>query len=64
MAALDQLRDTISKFPGKSMTYLHLNVEGGREAVLLLSDRFRVTPTEAFVAAIEQVLAPGSVELR
>ena len=30
----------------------------------LLSDRFRVTPTEAFVAAIEQVLTPGSVELR
>jgi len=61
---LDQLRDTISKFPGRSMTYLHLDVDGGREAVLLLSDRFRVTPTEAFVAAIEQVLSPGSVELR
>ncbi len=61
---LDQLRDTISRFPGKSATYLYLDVEGGREAVLLLSDRFRVTPTEAFVAAIEQVLSPGSVELR
>lgn len=62
--ALDKLRDTISRYPGKSATYLYLDVEGGREAVLLLSDRFRVTPTEAFVAAIEQVLSPGSVELR
>jgi DNA polymerase III subunit alpha len=61
---LDQLREAIAKFPGRSMTYLHLDVEGGREAILLLSDRFRVAPTEAFVAAIEQVLTPGSVELR
>ncbi len=60
---LDQLRDALAKYPGRSMTYLLLE-DGTREAVLLLSDRFRVAPTEAFVAEIEQVLSPGSVELR
>jgi DNA polymerase-3 subunit alpha len=60
---LDQLRDALAKYPGRSQTYLLLD-DGSREAILLLSDRFRVTPTEAFVAAIEQVLSPGSVELR
>ncbi len=48
----------------KSMTYLHLSLEDGREAVILLGDSYRVTPTETFVAEVEQVLAPGAVELR
>jgi hypothetical protein len=61
---LDQLRETLSKHPGRSLTYLHLEMADGREAVLLLGEGFRVAPTEAFVAEIEQVLSPGAVELR
>ncbi len=61
---LDQLRETLSKYPGRSLTYLHLRMADGREAVLLLGEGFRVAPTEAFVAEIEQVLSPGAVELR
>ncbi len=61
---LDQLRATLAKYPGRSLTYLHLEVGDGREAVLLLGESFRVAPTEAFIAEIGQVLAPGAVELR
>jgi hypothetical protein len=41
-----------------------LDFEDGREAVLLLGDDYRVAPTESFVAELEQLLAPGAVELR
>lgn len=61
---LDALRAALSHHPGRSTTYLHMAIDGGREAVLLLGDNFRVSPTDAFVAEIEKVLAPGSVELR
>jgi hypothetical protein len=46
------------------MTYLHLSLDDGREAVMLLGDSYRVTPTDTFIAEMEQVLAPGAVELR
>jgi hypothetical protein len=32
--------------------------------VMLLGDNYRVTPTQGFVAELEQMLAPGAVELR
>jgi hypothetical protein len=46
------------------MTYLHLGLGDGREAVMLLGDSYRVTPTETFVAELEQIFAPGAVQLR
>jgi DNA polymerase-3 subunit alpha len=61
---LDALRSALERFRGKSVTYLHLGLDDGREAVLLLGDSFRVTPNEQFLAEIEQMLSPGSVELR
>jgi DNA polymerase III subunit alpha len=61
---LERLRDALGRYPGRSLTYLHLQVDDAREAVLLLGDGFRVAPTEAFVVELEQVLAPGAVELR
>ncbi|HYA36072.1 MAG TPA: DNA polymerase III subunit alpha, partial [Candidatus Binataceae bacterium] len=61
---LDELRAMLAKYPGRSLTYLHLEVEAGREAVLLLGDTYRVSPTNSFVADVERMLAPGAVQLR
>src|SRR5271167_2163570 len=61
---LDALKSMLSRYRGKSMTYLHLSLDDGREAVMLLGDSYRVTPTDMFVAEMEQILPPGSIELR
>jgi DNA polymerase-3 subunit alpha len=61
---LEELRGALERHPGRSLTYLHLALGDGCEAVLLLGDSFRVSPTDAFVADIERVIAPGAVELR
>ncbi|MGO9602770.1 MAG: DNA polymerase III subunit alpha [Candidatus Binataceae bacterium] len=61
---LEALKAALARYRGKSIMYLHLGLDDGREAVLLLGDDFRVMPTDAFVAEIEQLIAPGSVELR
>jgi hypothetical protein len=46
------------------MTYLHVGLADGREAVMLLGDTYRVTPSNSFITELEQILLPGSVELR
>jgi len=61
---LDALKAMLSRYRGKSMTYLHLSLEDGREAVMLLGDSYRVTPTDTFIAEMEQIFSPGAVELR
>ena len=61
---LESLKSTITRYRGKSLTYLHLGLDDGREAVLLLGDDFRVSPTDAFVRELENLLSPGAVELR
>jgi len=61
---LDALKTTLARYHGKSMTYLHVGLADGREAVMLLGDTYRVTPTTSFITELEQILPPGSVELR
>ncbi len=61
---LEALKAALARYRGKSVTYLHLGLDDGREAVLLLGDDFRVTPSDAFVAEVEKLIAPGTVELR
>ena len=61
---LEALKAALGRYRGKSIMYLHLGLDDGREAVLLLGDDFRVAPTDAFVAEMEQLIAPGAVELR
>jgi DNA polymerase III subunit alpha len=61
---LDTLKDALARHRGRSLTYLHLALDDGREAVLLLGESYRVTPSDAFIAELEQMLAPGAVELR
>jgi DNA polymerase-3 subunit alpha len=61
---LEQLKELLRRHNGNSVTYLHVNLEDGREAVLLLGDDYRVAPTESFVAEVETLLAPNSVQLR
>jgi hypothetical protein len=61
---LDALKAMLARYRGRSMTYLHLGLDDGREAVILLGDSYRVTPTGPFVAELEQIFAPGAVELR
>jgi hypothetical protein len=61
---LDALKNKLAQYRGRSLAYLHLGLDDGREAVMLLGDSYRVTPTESFVAELEQILSPGSIELR
>ena len=61
---MDRLKDLLRRHTGASVTYLHLGMDDGNEAIFLLGDSYRVSPSEAFVAEIEQLLAPNSVQLR
>jgi DNA polymerase III subunit alpha len=61
---LDALRAAIARYRGKSVAYLHVGLDDGREAVLLLGDSYRVSPSDEFIAELESILAPGAVELR
>ncbi len=58
------LKELLGRFPGRCLTYLHVDTDEEREAVILLSDAFRVTPSEQFVAEVERMLGPGSILLR
>ena len=61
---LDALKAMLARHSGTSMTYLHLALDDGREAIFLLGDSYRVAPTDEFVAEVEHTLAPASVMLR
>jgi DNA polymerase-3 subunit alpha len=61
---MDRLKDLLRRHTGTSVTYLHLGMDDGNEAIFLLGDRYRVSPSEAFVAEVEQLLAPNAVQLR
>ncbi|HTW86612.1 MAG TPA: hypothetical protein VMD75_01280, partial [Candidatus Binataceae bacterium] len=62
--ALDALKTLLLGHRGKALAYLHLELEGEREAVFLLGDSFRVTPDDAFVAGLEQILEADSLTIR
>jgi len=61
---VDRLRTVFAHHSGRSVVFLHLALDSGREAVLLFGDNYRVAPTDEFRAEVEQLLAPGTVELR
>ena len=61
---MDRLKDLLRRHNGTSVTYLHLGMDDGNEAIFLLGDGYRVSPSEAFVAEVEQLLAPNAVQLR
>jgi len=61
---LERLKELLQRYGGQSLTYLHLGLGDGQEAIFLLGDGYRVAPTESFVAELEHLLAPNSVQLR
>jgi DNA polymerase III subunit alpha len=61
---LERLKELLRRHTGNALTYLHLGLDHGGEAVFLLGDTYRVAPTETFIAEIEQLLAPNAVQLR
>ena len=61
---MDRLKELLRRYTGSSVTYLHLGMDDGNEAIFLLGDGYRVAPSEAFVAEVEQLIAPNSVQLR
>jgi DNA polymerase III subunit alpha len=61
---LARIKQLVKRHSGQSLIYLQLDFEDGREATFLLGDRYRVTPTESFVAEVDEILTPSSVELR
>jgi DNA polymerase III subunit alpha len=62
-SALEELKALLGRHGGRAITYLHLTIDDAREAIFLLGDNYRVTPSEEFVAAIEQSIATASVTL-
>jgi len=63
-ASRSGFRALLARHGGACPIYLHLELDAAREAVFLLGNDFRVAPTESFVGEVEQMLAPGAVQLR
>jgi hypothetical protein len=61
---LERLKELLRRYSGQSITYLHLGLDDGNEAVFLLGDDYKVAPTEAFIEEINELLAPDAVQLR
>ncbi|MGO9263373.1 MAG: DNA polymerase III subunit alpha [Candidatus Binataceae bacterium] len=61
---LERLKELLRRYSGQSLTYLHLGLDDGNEAIFLLGDDYKVAPTEAFVAELGALLTPGAVQLR
>jgi len=61
---LEKLKDLLRRYNGQSITYLHLGLDDGNEAIFLLGDGYKVSPTDAFVAEIQQLLSMDAVQLR
>ncbi|HZP46009.1 MAG TPA: DNA polymerase III subunit alpha [Candidatus Binataceae bacterium] len=61
---LERLKDLLRRYRGNSITYLHLGLDDGNEAVFVLGDDYRVAPTEAFVSEISALLSKDAVVLR
>ncbi|HZY59770.1 MAG TPA: hypothetical protein VFE56_08410, partial [Candidatus Binataceae bacterium] len=62
--SLESLKALFGRHGGACPIYLHLELDPAREAIFLLGNDFRVAPTEGFVGEVEQMFAPGAVELR
>jgi len=62
--SLANLKALFGRHSGGCPIYLHLELDQAREAIFLLGNDFRVAPTEVFVGELEQMFAPGAVELR
>jgi len=61
---MELLKQLIRRYPGTSITYLHLGFDDGREAVFLLGDGYRVAPTRASSPKSSNLLSANSVQLR
>jgi DNA polymerase-3 subunit alpha len=61
---LARMKQLMQRHSGQSLIYLQVDFEDGREATFLLGDRYRVAPTEHFVAELGEILAADAVELR
>jgi DNA polymerase-3 subunit alpha len=61
---LERLKELLHRYRGQSITYLHLGLDDGNEAVFLLGDDYKVSPTDAFIAEIQELLTPDAVQLR
>ncbi len=62
--AVARFKELLGRHSGRGLVYLHLNLDGQREAVFLLADQLRVCPTETFVAEASRILGPEAIELR
>ncbi len=61
---LEKLKELLRRHSGQSLTYLHLSLDDGNEAVFLLGEDYKVAPTEAFMAEIKELLSSDAVQLR
>jgi DNA polymerase-3 subunit alpha len=61
---LERLKELLRRYSGQSITYLHLGLDDGNEAIFLLGEDYKVAPTEAFLAEISALLTPDAVLLR
>ncbi len=59
---LGRLRHLILTHPGECKTVLHLSIKDNAEAVIALSPKLLVHPSQAFFEEIEQNFGPGCVD--
>lgn len=59
--ALDRLRALLDRNRGSCAAVLHVRVPNRGEAILALPDRWRVSPTDAFLLGVSREFGPGSV---
>ena len=58
-----QLKEILEKNRGYCRVFLHLKKKQNDETILLLSDKFSVTPRDSFIMEIEESFGKGSIEL-
>jgi DNA polymerase III subunit alpha len=62
--ALAQFKEILRRHGGRGLVYLHVGMDNGSEAIFLVGEGLRVSPTQAFVNEVGEALAPEAIELR
>ncbi|MFP6626438.1 MAG: OB-fold nucleic acid binding domain-containing protein, partial [Deltaproteobacteria bacterium] len=63
-AHLDQLKDTLAKYPGQCRPYLKVIRPGQSEAIIELPEDLSVDPSDRLLAEIEALAGPGTAVVR
>lgn len=63
-ARLEQLKETMRKYPGSCRPYLRVTRPGAGEAVIELPEDLSIDPSDRFLQEVESLAGPGSTIVR